>query len=165
MSTSFSFRRIRGVAATTLALALFAIPAMAIAGNGSSARASLAGPGAYCQDFNGLAAASVGKIQLSTTPAASEGFHAVHVDIKVGPGTLQSGSYDVYLVNLYRDDSGEIVGCSASQLSSAMTVRSNRWTDFRGTATRYTGEYELQVYVGPIWGSGYASAPATVDVP
>jgi len=164
MSTFFSFRRIRGAAATTAALALFAIPAIAIAGNGSSTRATLAGPGGYCQGSSLSGSSAVGKVQLSTTTATTPGFHDVQVDIKVSPGTLQAGTYDVYLVNLYRDDSGAIVGCSASPLSSAMTVKSNRWVDFHGTATRYTGEYEFQVFVGAIGGAGYASAPATLDV-
>lgn len=163
MSTCFSFRRIRSVVASVAVLALFAIPAIAVAGTGSSARTTLQGAG-YCQDSSLSASRSVGKVQLSTTTAASPGFHDVNVDIKVAPRTLAAGTYDVYLVNLYRDDSGQIVGCSASPLSSAMTVKSNRWVDFHGTASRYTGRYELEVYVGPIWGPGYASAPATIDV-
>ena len=157
MSTSFSFRRIRGVAATTVALALFAIPALAVAGTGSTARTILAGSGGYCQSFDEPSAPSIGKVQLSTTTATSPGFHAVDVDIKVSPGKLAAGTYDVYLVNLYRDDTGQVTGCSASPLSTAMTVKNRHWTDFSGTATRYTGQYELEVYVGPISGPGYAS--------
>ena len=165
MSTSFSFRGVRGVAAVALGLALFAIPAIAIAGNGSSAHANLAGPGGYCQNANPPASPSIGRVQLSAATATSPGFHSVNVNIRVASGKLAAGTYDVYLVNLYRDATGQITGCSASAVSNRLTVKNNGTADFHGTATRYTGEYELQVYVGPIWGPGYASAPATVDVP
>ena len=45
------------------------------------------------------------------------------LDIKVGAGKLAAGSYDVWLVNLYRDDTGQVIGCSASQ-AGALTVKS-----------------------------------------
>jgi hypothetical protein len=163
MSTTFNFRPFK--AASVVALVLFAIPAIAIAGTGSSTRANLAGQSGYCRGFAEPGSPALGKVQLYTGSAATAGFHDVRVDIKLNPGKLSAGTYDVYLVNLYRDGTGQVVGCSASPLSSAMTVEGNGQTDFHATATRYTGEYELQVYVGPIGGPGYATAPATVDVP
>ena len=63
------------------------------------------------------------------------------LDVKVGAGKLAAGSYDVWLVNLYRDDTGQVIGCSASQ-AGALTVKSGQST-FRGSVSRYTGSYEV----------------------
>jgi DNA/RNA endonuclease YhcR with UshA esterase domain len=38
-----------------------------------------------------------------------------------------------------------------------------RTVDVPGSVSRYTGSYE--VYVEPIWGPGYATAPVAVDLP
>jgi hypothetical protein len=35
----------------------------------------------------------------------------------------------------------------------------------RGSVSRYTGSYEVQVHVGRTFGPGYATAPVAVDVP
>jgi hypothetical protein len=58
-----------------------------------------------------------------------------------------------------------VVGCAASPLANSLTVESGSPIEFRGSVDRYTGEYELQVYVGPLCGPGYGSSPAVVDVP
>jgi hypothetical protein len=146
-----------------LATALVAIPAIASAATGTSIRENLAGGAGYCQPFGSTPSPSLGKAQIATTTATDPGFHPVTLDVKVGAGKLAAGSYDVWLVNLYRDDAGQVIGCSASQ-AGALIVKSGPST-FRGSVSRYTGSYEVQVYVGPIWAPGYATAPVTVDVP
>jgi hypothetical protein len=158
-----SMNRRRTVFVAALVIALVAIPAFASAATGTSTHANLAGSAGYCQPFAPAPAPSLGRAQIATTAAADPGFHAVHLDIKVGGGKLGAGSYDVWLVNLYRDDAGQVIGCSATQ-AGAMTVKNGPAT-FRGAVERYTGRYEVQVYVGPIWGPGYATPPVTVDVP
>jgi hypothetical protein len=155
--------RRRTVFAAALVTALVAIPAIASAATGTSIRANLADGAGYCQPFGSTPSPSLGKAQIATTTATDPGFHAVKLDVKVGAGKLAAGSYDVWLVNLYRDDTGQVIGCSASQ-AGALTVKSGPST-FRGSVSRYTGSYEVQVFVGPIWGPGYATAPVTVDVP
>jgi hypothetical protein len=158
-----SLNRRRTVFAAVLATALVAIPAIASAATGTSIRENLAGGAGYCQPFGSTPSPSLGKAQIATTTATDPGFHPVTLDVKVGAGKLAAGSYDVWLVNLYRDDAGQVIGCSASQ-AGALIVKSGPST-FRGSVSRYTGSYEVQVYVGPIWGPGYATAPVTVDVP
>ena len=108
--------------------------------------------------------APVGNVQITTSPATSPGFHAVRVGIKIRGGQVPAGTYKVWLVNLYRDDTGQVIGCAASPLSSEMTVK-NGGVNFHAFADRYSGQYELKVYVGPIWGPGYGSSPSMVDVP
>jgi hypothetical protein len=163
------FRRplggVRSAFAIVLVSAFLVIPALAYAAKGTTIRAELAGPAGYCQYYDGAAAATVGKVQIATSPAATPGFHAVRVDIKMRPGQLPAGSYQVWLVNLYRDDAGQVIGCVASPFAKPMTVKSGGPIDFRGSIDRYSGEYELQVYVGPIWGPGYGTSPVIVDVP
>jgi hypothetical protein len=154
----------RSVFAIALVSAFLAIPALAYAAKGTTARADLAGLGGYCQYYD-AAAAAVGKVQIATSPAASPGFHSVRVDIKIRAGQVLAGSYQVWLVNLYRDEAGQVIGCAASPFATPMTVTSGSPIAFRGSVDRYSGEYELQVYVGPIWGPGYATSPAIVDVP
>jgi hypothetical protein len=153
----------RTVFAAVLVSALVAIPAIASAATATSIRENLAGGAGYCQPFAGTPTPSLGKAQIQTTSATEPGFHPVKLDIKVAAGKLAPGAYDVWLVNLYRDDAGQVIGCSASQ-AGALTVKGGPST-FRGSVSRYTGSYEVQVYVGPIWGPGYATPPATVDVP
>jgi len=163
MPASLNFRRIAFV--VTLVAALVAIPAIASAATATTTRASLEGAGGYCQPFAGGTAPSLGKVQITTSTATDPGFHPVRVDIKVNANKLAAGDYQVWLVNLYRDDTGAVIGCGASQFSDALTVRQGHGAAFRGSVERYTGEYELQVYVGPIFGAGYGSSPAVVDVP
>jgi len=160
-----SLNRRSTVFAAALVTVLVAIPTIASAatGTGRSTHANLAGAASYCQPFASAPAPSLGRAQIATTAATDPGFHAVHLDIKVGGGKLGAGSYDVWLVNLYRDDAGEVIGCSATQ-AGELTVKNGPAT-FRGAVDRYTGSYEVQVYVGPIWGPGYATPPVTVDVP
>jgi len=149
--------------AAVLVSALVAIPAIASAATGTSIHANLGAGTSYCQPFAAAPAPSLGKAQIATTSATDPGFHPVKLDIRVGAGKLAAGSYDVWLVNLERDDTGQVVGCSASQ-AGALNVKSGQST-FRGSVSRYTGSYEVQVYVGPIWGPGYATPPVTVNVP
>ena len=87
------------------------------------------------------------------------------VDIKLRADQVPAGSYQVWLVNLYRDDAGQVIGCAATPFANHMTVKSGRSIDFRGAVDRYSGEYEVQVFVGPIWGPGYSTSPVSVDVP
>jgi hypothetical protein len=158
-----SLKHRRTALAAALATALVAIPAIASAATGTTTHASIAGAAGYCQPSAPAPASSLGRVQIATAAATDPGFHSVRLDIKVGGGKLAAGSYDVWLVNLYRDAAGEVVGCSATQ-SGALTVKSGPAT-FRGSVSRYTGSYEVEVYVGPIWGPGYATAPVIVDVP
>jgi hypothetical protein len=164
-----SFRRLPGGARSAFAIVLVSaflvIPALAYAGKGTTTRADLAGLTGYCQYYDGAAAETVGKVQIATSPAASQGFHSVRVAIKMRADQVPSGSYQVWLVSLYRDDAGQVIGCAASPFANPLTVKSGRPIDFRGSVDRYSGEYELQVYVGPIWGPGYATSPESVDVP
>lgn len=155
----------RKIIVITLVSAFLAVPAIAYAAKNPAAHSDLAGPAGYCWNYPTSAGDAVGKVQIATSPATTPGFHPVRVDIKIRAGQIPAGSYDVWLVNVYRNDAGEIIGCAASQLPNPLTARSGRPTDFRGSVDRYTGEYELQVYVGPIWGPGYGSLPAIVDVP
>jgi len=157
--------RARSVVAVALVSAFFLIPAVAYAAKGTTTRAELGGATGYCQYSNAAAAPTVGKVQITTFHAESPGIHSVRVDIKLRAGQIPAGSYQVWLVTLYRDEAGQVSGCAASPLADLMTVKNGGPIDFRGTADRYSGEYELQVYVGPIWGPGYATAPALVDVP
>jgi len=154
----------RSTLAIAVVTAFLAIPAIAYAATANTTRADLKGAG-YCRQDAGGAGTAVGKVQITTTSATSEGFHPVKVDIKLRGGQLSPGSYDVWLVSLYRDDAGTVVGCSASPVNNGLTVKGGGGVDFHGTADRYTGEYELQVYVGPISGQGYGTTPAVVDVP
>jgi len=167
MFTSFEFRpsRTRGVFVLALVSAFLAIPALAYAGRGTTTRVELAGPAGYCQFYNAAAGPSVGKVQITTTPASVPGFHPVRVNVKLSAGEVPAGTYQVWLVNVYRDETGQVVGCAASPLENQLTVKNNHPAGFQGFADRYTGEHELQVYVGPIWGPGYGTAPALVDVP
>jgi len=153
----------RTVFAAVLVTALVAIPAIASAATGAAIHANLGGGSGYCQPFAATPVPSLGKAQIATTSATDPGFHAVKLDVKVGAGKLAAGSYPVWLVNLERDDTGEVIGCSASQ-AGALNVKNGQST-FRGSVSRYTGSYEVQVYVGAVWGLGYATAPVTVDVP
>jgi len=158
-----SLKTRRTVFAAALVTALVAIPAIASAATGASTRENLAAQAGYCQAFASAPAPSLGKAQIATTAATEPGFHPVTLDVRVAGGKLPAGSYDVWLVNLYRDDAGEVIGCSATQ-AGALTVKNGSAT-FRGSVDRYTGQYELQVYVGSIGGPGYATHPITVEVP
>ena len=162
MPTSLNVRR--SVFVVALVAALVAIPAIASAATGTTTRADLTGVGRYCQPSSGGATSSLGRAQIVTSTATDPGFHPVHVDIKVGANTLARGSYQVWLVNLYRDDAGQVIGCSATPFAHALTAKRGPST-FHGSVERYTGEYELQIFIGPIGGPGYGTAPATVDVP
>ncbi len=165
-SVSWPLRgRARSVFAIALVSAFMAIPALAYAANGTTTRANLAGPSGYCQHYDAAPAATVGKVQIVTSPAESQGFHSVRVNIKLSAGQVPAGSYPVWLVNLYRDDAGQVIGCAASPLANPITVKNGRPIGFHGSVDRYSGEYELQVYVGQIWGPGYGTSPALVDVP
>ena len=158
-----SLNRRRTVFAAAFVTVLVAIPAIASAATGTWTHANLAGPAGYCQPFAPGQTPALGRAQIATTAAADPGFHRVTLDVRVGGGKLAMGAYPVWLVNVYRDDAGEVSGCSATQ-AGALTVKNGPAT-FRGSVVRYTGRYEVQVYVGPIGGPGYATAPATVDVP
>jgi hypothetical protein len=160
--TSGKARSILAIAAVS---AFLVIPAVAYAAKVTTTRADLAGVGGYCQYYGATPAPAVGKVQIATSPATSPGFHSVRVDVKIRAGQLQDGSYPVWLVNLYRDDAGQVIGCAASRFADPVTVTSGSPIKFRGSVDRYSGQYELQVYVGPIWGPGYGSSPATIDVP
>ena len=155
----------RSVFAIALVSAFFAIPAIAYAAKGTTTRVDLAGPAGYCQYYDAAAAPAVGKVQIATSSAASPGFHSVRVDIKMHADQVLAGSYQVWLVDLYRDDAGQVIGCAASPLANPITVKNGRPIGFHGSVDRYSGEYELQVYVGQIWGPGYGTSPALVDVP
>jgi hypothetical protein len=159
--------RTRSIFAIAIVSAFLVIPAVAYAAKATTTRADLAGPAGYCQNYDATAptAPAVGKAQIETSPAATQGFHSVRVNIRARANQVQAGSYQVWLVNLYRDDAGQVIGCAASPLANPLTVKSGHPIDFRGSADRYSGRYELQVYVGPIWGPGYGTSPVTVDVP
>jgi hypothetical protein len=166
-----SFNRLRSVVTerrTVVVIALvsvfLAIPAVASAAKGTTIRADLAGPTGYCWNYDGATAPAVGKVQITTTAAASPGLHPVRVNVKIRPGRLPGGSYQIWLVQLYRDATGQVVGCAASPLGDPLAVATGGGIDFHGSVDRYTGAYELQVYVGPIWGPGYGTAPTIVDV-
>jgi hypothetical protein len=164
----FSFKPRRShVFAVTLAAAALAVPAFAAAAKAPATVTDLSNAAGYCPTggTNAPTGATVGKVALTAPSATSEGFHPVAIDVKLRAGKLAAGSYDVYLVNLYRDDTGQVVGCSASAFGQKLTVKSGHPAEFKGSADRYTGEYELEVYVGQILGDGYSSAPAMVDVP
>jgi hypothetical protein len=159
----------RSTIAAALVAAFLAIPAVAYAARGTTTRADLTGAG-YCDHYDAGAVAAVGKVQITTTSPATEGFHPVTVDVKIRGGQLPVGSYQVWLVNLYRDDAGTVVGCSASPVADGLTVKASG-ADFHGSVDRYTGQYELQVYVGSIpgtgsgpAGSGAGTSPVVVDV-
>ena len=147
----------RTVFAAVLVTALVAIPAIASAATGTSIHANLAGGARYCQPFAATPSPSLGKAQIATTTATDPGFHPVKLDVKVGAGKLAAGSYDVWLVNLYRDDTGQVIGCSASQ-AGALTVKSGPST-FRGSsaatpaATRFRSTSDRS-------GAGYATPPS-----
>ena len=157
-------RRARSVFAIAIVSAFFLVPAVAYAGKGTTTRADLIGSTGYCQYFDGAAAPAVGKVQIATSPAASAGLHSVRVNIKLRAGQISAGSYQVWLLNIYRDEAGQVSGCAASPLGGLLTV-GRGGVEFNGSVDRYSGQYELQVYVGPIWGPGYGTAPALVDVP
>ena len=176
MFTSFKVRSLRnkswrrpsrgrGLFVISLVSAFLVIPAVAYAAKAPTIHADLAGTAGYCQYYGATSAPAVGKVQIATTPATSPGFHSVHVNIKMRANQVLAGSYQVWLVNLYRDDAGEVIGCAASPLAVPMTVKSGSPVDFHGSVDRYSGAYELQVYVGPLGGPGYGTSPAIVDVP
>jgi hypothetical protein len=178
MFTSFTVRsfrskfsgtsgRARSIFAIAALSAFLAIPAVAYAAKATTTRTDLAGTAGYCQNYDTTAptAPAVGNAQIETFPSATEGFHSVRVNIRARAGQVQAGTYPVWLVNVYRDDAGNVIGCAASPLANPLTVKSGRPVDFRGSVDRYSGQYELQVYVGQIWGPGYGTSPATVDVP
>ena len=167
MPATFDVRRFRSTFAMVLVSAFLVIPAVAYAAKGPTTRADLAGPAGYCQyyDSTSAPAAPVGRVQIATSTAASPGFHPVKVDIKLRADQVPAGSYQVWLVNLYRDDAGQVIGCAATPFANHMTVKSGRSIDFRGAVDRYSGEYEVQVFVGAIWGPGYSTSPVSVDVP
>jgi len=165
MFSSVKPRRAHVFALAFVAAALV-VPAFASAAKAPTTITDLAGVAGYCQsNTNAPTGPTVGKVSLAAPTATSQGFHPVTVDVKVRSGKLPAGSYDVYLVNVYRDDTGQIIGCSASPFAQQMNVKSGHNTDFQGSVDRYSGQYELQVYVGPISSAGYSSAPAVVDVP
>jgi hypothetical protein len=145
--------------------ALLLVPAIAIAAKGPPPPADLSGPAGYCQDYDAAAGRAVGTARITTSPTGSPGFHPVWVDLRIRGGKLPAGSYQVWLVDVYRDDSGSVVGCAASPFTDPLVVSNRGPTDFHGSVDRYSGEHELQVYVGPILGPGYGTAPALVDVP
>src|SRR3954453_12118338 len=123
MFASFTARR--SAFAIAIVLASLAIPALAYAATSpATTRAALAGSAGYCQSYDTTAPskASVGNVQITTSSATSPGFHPVRVGIKVRAGQVPAGTYKVWLVNLYRDDTGQVIGCAASPLSSEMTV-------------------------------------------
>jgi len=154
------------VFAVTVAAAALAVPAFAAAAKAPATTSDLSGTAGYCQtgSIGAPTGSPLGKVTLTAPTATSAGVHQVSVGVKARAGKLAPGTYDVYLVNVYRDDTGQIVGCSASALAQQLTVTSGRPTDFQGSADRYTGHYELQVYVGSIFAAGYSSTPAAVDV-
>jgi hypothetical protein len=159
-------RRPRNILALAAVAALLAIPAIAsAAGGGSTTRADLSNVGGYCQSYQPAGAGAIGKVQIAAPAATSPGFHQVEVDIKIRGGKIPAGTYQVYLVNLYRDATGQIMGCAASPFPNALTVKGGGPANFRGSVDRYTGQYELQLYIGPIWGPGYGTSPQIVDVP
>src|SRR5689334_5870973 len=98
----------RSTLAIAVVTAFLAIPAIAYAATANTTRADLKGAG-YCRQYDGGAGTAVGKVQITTTAAASEGFHPVKVDVKIRGGQLAPGSYDVSLVSVYRDDAGTVV--------------------------------------------------------
>ena len=155
------------VFAAALAAATLAVPAFAAAAKAPATVTDLSGAAGYCPTggTNAPTGATVGRASLAAASATSEGFHPVSVGVKVKAGKLAAGSYDVYLVNLYRDDAGQVVGCSATAFAQQLTVKNGHAAEFKGSASRYTVQYELEVYVGQILGGGYSSAPASVDVP
>jgi hypothetical protein len=164
-SVSVQLHRLsRRVLLVALASTLLALAAFAGSANAATTRGDLGGQTGFCPYGTAALGAAVGKGQITTTTATSPGFHSVRVDVKLRAHQVPAGTYQVSLVNLYRDDAGEVSGCSATSLASPLTV-GNGGVDFHGSVTRYTGSYELQVYVGPIFGLGYATAPALVDVP
>lgn len=166
MFSSVKFRRSH-VFAVALAAAALAVPAFAAAAKAPVTVTDLAGSAGLCQTggTNTPTGPTVGKVSLAAPSASSEGFHPVAVDVKVKANKLAAGSYDVYLVNLYRDaDTGDVIGCSASELAQQLTVKSGRGAEVKGSADRYTGQYEFQVYVASS-SADYSSAPANVDVP
>jgi len=154
-------RRTLAIAVVT---AFLAIPAIAYAATAATTRVDLKGAG-YCSHYADGAGTAVGKVQITTSPATSDGFHPVNVDIKIRGRQLSPGSYDVWLVDLYRDDAGTVVGCAASPVSTGLTVKGGAGVDFHGSVDRYTGQHEVQVYVGSISGDGYGTSPVLVDVP
>ena len=160
-SAAFTFRP-RLAVAIVLVAAFFVVPAIAVAGK--TTRTDLLGSTGYCQSFDPSGGAAVGKAQITAPTATSPGFHPVRVDLSIRGNQLQPGDYPVWLVSIYRDDTGQVIGCSASGLANTLTVKSGAPVSFHGSADRYTGHYELQVYVGPIFGPGYGSAPVAVDV-
>jgi hypothetical protein len=91
MSASLNVRR--SVIVIAVVAALVAIPAIASAATGTTTRASLTGMGGYCHD--GGTAGALGKVQIVTPTATDAGFHPVHVDIRVAPGKLTPGAYQV----------------------------------------------------------------------
>ncbi len=154
----------RSTFAIAVVTAFLAIPAIAYAARGTTTRADLKDAG-YCSHYADGAGTAVGKVQITTSPATSDGFHPVKVDVKIRGGQMAPGSYDVWLVSLYRDDAGTVVGCAATPFDTDVTIKGGAGVDFHGSVVRYTGEYELQVYVGAISGDGYGTTPAVVDVP
>jgi hypothetical protein len=155
------------VFAAALAAAALAVPAFAAAAKAPATVTELSNASGYCPTggTNAPTGTAVGKASLAAASATSEGFHPVSVDVRVRAGKLAAGTYDVYLVNLYRDDAGQVIGCSATAFAQQLTVKSGHAAEFKGSSDRYTGQYELEVYVGQILGAGYSSAPASVDVP
>ena len=115
----------RSTLAIAVVTAFLVIPAIAYAATAGTTRADLKGAG-YCLGYGGGAGTAVGKVQITTASAASEGFHPVKVDVKIRGGQLSPGSYEVWLVNLYRDDAGTVVGCAASPVSTGLTVKGRR---------------------------------------
>jgi hypothetical protein len=173
MFTTFTFRRLRlttprlrTVFTVAFASALLAVPAIASAAKAPALRVDLGGPATYCPSGGPSApTSSVGNAQLTTDTATSPGFHPVNVDVKVRGGKLAAGSYQVWLVELYRDDTGAVMGCSAAPFSGSLVVKGGAPAEFRGSVDRYTGQHELQIFVGSLEGAGYGSAASLVDVP
>ena len=89
----------------------------------------------------------------------------VSVKIKVRANKLPAGSYEVYVVDRYRDETGQVIGCSATPLGQALQVNAGSQTDYQGSLDRFRGHYDVQVCIGQLSGAGILSAPAAIDVP
>ena len=97
------------VFAATVAAAALAVPAFAAAAKAPATTTNLSGTAGYCQT-GGTGAPTgpaLGSATLTAPAATSAGVHQVSVGVKARANKLAPGTYDVYLVNIFRDDAVE----------------------------------------------------------
>jgi hypothetical protein len=75
--------------------------------------------------------------------ADSGSFHSIAVSFRQLK-VRQDGQYTVWLVELHKDENGNIGGCSANDVGSTVATKGKTGT-FTGATTRFTGSYPVRI--------------------